>query len=65
MGVEAIGGSLAAMGGAVVPDPEDASCRLVGRLAHNFAHEAIHRCDAILGFAAAEDFGAVDLPAAM
>ncbi len=59
---EAIGGSLTPMSRAVVHDPEDASCGLVGLLAHDFADEAIHRRDAILGFATTEDLGAVDIP---
>jgi hypothetical protein len=50
------------MSGAVVHDPEDATCRLVGLLAHDLADEAIHRRDAILEFAATEDFGAMDVP---
>jgi FixJ family two-component response regulator len=62
LGAEAVGGSLAATSGAVVRDPEDVSCGLVGLLAHNFADEAIHRCDAILRLATTEDLGVVDVP---
>lgn len=62
LGAEAVGSPLAPMSGAVVHDPEDASCGLVGLLAHDFAHEAIHRRDAILGLATTEDLGAVDIP---
>src|SRR5262249_7178859 len=62
MGAEAVGGSLAPMGGAVVHDPEHATCGLVGLLAHDFGDEAIHRRDAILQFATTEYLGAVDIP---
>jgi len=62
LGAKAVGGPLTPMNGAVVHDPEDASCRLVGILAHDFADEAIHRRDAILGLATPEDLGAVDIP---
>jgi hypothetical protein len=50
------------MNGAIVHDPEDASCGLIGLLAHDFANQAIHRRDAILGFATTEHLGAVDIP---
>ena len=62
LNAEAIGGSLAQMNGTVVHDPEDASRGLVGLLAHDFANQAIHRRDAILGLATTEDLGAVDIP---
>ena len=62
LGTKAVGGSLAPMSGAVVHDPEDATCRLVGLLAHDFSDEAIHRRDAILEFATTEYFGTVDIP---
>jgi hypothetical protein len=62
LGAEAVDGSLAPMSGAVVHDPEDASCGLVGLLAHDFTDEAIHRCDAILEFTTTEDLSAVDIP---
>jgi len=62
LGTEAVGGPLAPMSGAVVHDPEDATCGLVGLLAHDFSDEAIHRRDAILEFATTEYFGAVDIP---
>ena len=61
-GAEAVGGSLAPMSGAVVHDPKDATCGLVGLLAHDFSDEAIHRRDAILRFATTEWLGAVDIP---
>jgi hypothetical protein len=62
LGTEAVGGSLAPMSGAVVHDPEDATCGLVGLLAHDFTDEAIYRRDAILQFATTKYFGAVDIP---
>ena len=62
LGAEAVGGSLAPMSGAIVHDPEDATCGLVGFLAHHFIDEAIHRCDAILELATTEYLGAVDIP---
>ena len=62
LGAEAVGGSLAPMSGAVVHDPEDATCGLVGLLAHDFADEAFHRRDAILELASTEDLGAMDVP---
>lgn len=62
LGAEAVGSFLTSMSGAVVHDPEDATCGLVGLLAHDFANEAIHRRDAILEFASTEDLGAVDVP---
>ena len=62
LSAEAVGGSLAPMNGAVVHDPEDASCGLVGLLAHHFANKAIHGRDAIFGLATTEDLGAVDIP---
>lgn len=57
LGAEAVGGSLAPMSGAVIHDPEDATCGLVGLLAHDFSDEAIHRRDAILQFATTEYLG--------
>ena len=62
LGLEAVGSFLTPMSGAVVHDPEDATCRLVGLLAHDVAHEAIHWRDAILVLAATEDLGAMDIP---
>jgi len=61
-GAEAVGSFLTPMSGAVVHDPENATCGLVGLLAHDFANEAIHRRDAILELASTEDLGAVDVP---
>ena len=62
LGAEAVGGSLAPMSGAVVHDPKDATCGLVGLLAHDFGDEAIHRRDPILHLATTEYLGAVDIP---
>lgn len=62
LSAEAINGPLAPMNGTVVHDPEDASRGLVGLLAHDFANQAIHRRDAILGLATTEELGAVDIP---
>src|ERR1051325_10518518 len=61
-GSESVDGLLAPMDGAVVHDPEDATCGFVGFLAHDLANEAIDRRNAILEFAATEDFGAMDVP---
>ena len=62
LGTEAVGGFLAPMSGAVVPDPEDATCGLVGFLAHDFTDETIHRRNTILELATTEYLGAVDIP---
>ena len=62
LGTEAVGGFLTPMSGAVVHDPEDATCGLVGLLAHDLVDEAIHRRNAILQLAATEDLGAMDVP---
>jgi len=50
------------MSGAIIHDPEDATCGFVGFLAHDFTDEAIHGRDAILQLATAEYLGAVDIP---
>jgi len=59
---QALGGLLAPMGGAVVHDPKDTASGFVGFLAHDFSDQPIHRDDAALDFAAAEDLGAMDIP---
>jgi len=61
-GAEAVDGSLAPMSRAVVHDPEDASRGFVGFLAHDFAPQAIHGRNAILGLATTEDLSTVDIP---
>jgi len=50
---EAVDRPLAAMGGAVVHDPENAPCGLVGLSAHDFPNQAIDRSNAGFLFAAA------------
>ena len=62
VGAEVVGGLLAPMSGAVVHDPEHAAGGLVGFLAHDFAHEACHRRNAVLRFTTAKDLGVVDIP---
>lgn len=61
-GAETIDGFLAAMSGAVVHDPEDATSRFVRLLTHDFRHEALHRSNSVLDFAAAEDFSTMNIP---
>ena len=46
----------------VVHDPKHAASGFVGLLAHDFADESVHRSDATLDFAAAENLGAMDIP---
>jgi len=55
-------GLVAAMGGTVVHDPKDTASGSVRFLAHDFGDKPVHRGDAALDFAAAEDFGAMDIP---
>jgi len=62
LGAETVGSFLTPMSGAVIHDPEDATCGLVGFLAHDLANKAIHRRDAIVQLAATEDLGAMDVP---
>ena len=62
LGAKAVDGFLPAMSGAVVHDPEDAACGLVGLLAHDFAHETPHGGQTVLGFTTSKDLGAVDVP---
>ena len=59
---QTLGSFLAPMSGAVVHDPEDTTSGFVGFLAHDLADEAIHRSNPVLDFAAAKDFGAMDVP---
>ena len=59
---EAVDRLLAAMGGAVVHDPEDAPCRFIGLLAHDFLNQAIDRRNAAFLFAAAEHLGPMYIP---
>jgi hypothetical protein len=55
-------GLLAAVGGAVVHDPEDTACGLVGLLAHYLADQPIVGGDPRFGFAAPKDLSAMDIP---
>ena len=50
---QAVDRLLAAMGGTVVHDPENATCRLVGFSADNFSNQAIDRSHAGFLFGAA------------
>jgi len=59
---EAVDRPLAAMGGAVVHDPENAPCGLVGLSAHDFPHQAIDRSNAGFLSAAAEHLGPMHIP---
>ena len=59
---EAVNRPLAAVGGAVVHDPENAPCRLVGLSAHDFLNQAIDRRNAAFLFAAAEHLGPMYVP---
>lgn len=52
----------AAMGGAIIYDPENTPSGAVGFLTHHLRHQPIKGSDAILGFATAEEFGVVDVP---
>src|SRR5438067_2670965 len=46
---------------AIVDDPEDATGVVIRRPRHHLLDEPVERCDAILGFAATEDSGPVDV----
>ena len=59
---QAVDRLLAAMGGTVVHDPENATCRLVGFSAHDFFNQAIDRSNAGFLFAAAEHLGPMHVP---
>lgn len=60
--LQPLDGALATVRGAIVDNPKDATGVAVGHLAHHLRDEAIKRLDARLGLAAAEEFGAVDVP---
>ena len=53
---------LAAMGRAVVHDPENAACRLIGLSAHDVFNQAIDRSDAAFLLTATEELGPMDVP---
>ena len=59
---QAVDRLLAAMGGAVVHDPENAPCGFIGLLAHYFLNQAIDRGDTAFCFATAEHFGSMYVP---
>lgn len=62
LGAKAVGGFLPPVSGAVVHNPEDAAGGFIGLLAHDFAHPATHRRNAVFGFTTSEDLGAMDIP---
>src|SRR5713101_3344785 len=59
---EAVDRLLAAMGGTVVDDPENTTCRRVGFSAHDFCNQAIGRCKATFLFATAEHLDPMQIP---
>ena len=59
--LESIDAGMAAVGGAVVDDPEDPAGRRVGLAGHDLVDQAVERVDAGRGFAAAEHPGVVDI----
>jgi len=59
---ETLSGLLAPMGGTVVHNPKDTASEFVRFLAHDFGEKPVHRGDAALDFAAAENLGAMDIP---
>lgn len=62
LGTETISRSLAAVSRAVIHNPKNAVSKLVGFLVHDLADETIHWGNAGFGFAAAEDFGLMNIP---
>jgi hypothetical protein len=60
---QTLDGLLASMGGTVVHNPKNTASGFIRLLAHDFADKPVHRGDAALDFAAAEDLGAMDIPA--
>ena len=54
--------ALPSVNGAIVDDPENASCTSVRLLVHDLAHQAVKGRNAGLWYAGAEDFGAVNIP---
>ena len=59
---EALGGFGATVRGAVVDDPEDAARPPVRLLCHDLCDQPLEGSNTGLGFATAEDLGAVDIP---
>ena len=62
LGAQSMGGFWAAVSRAVVPDPEDPTGGSVRLLAHHLGHPAVHRSDSILGLAATQQLGSMDIP---
>ncbi len=62
LGAESVGGLLAAVSRTVVHNPEDATGRAIGRLAHHLGDQAIHGPDSVFGLAAPKQLGSVDIP---
>ncbi len=60
--LESSNGSLAAMRGTIVDDPENASGRSIRFLGHDLVHQSVERNDTGGGFTAAEDPGTMDVP---
>src|SRR5262245_38404347 len=61
-GAQVVGGFLAAVGGAVVSNPEDTPRRAIGFYRHDLLHEAVKWLDGGGFLAAAEELGAKDIP---
>ena len=59
---KAVDAALPAVNGSIVDDPEDPSRRSVGPLTHDVSDEMVKGDNSRLGHAAAEDFGAVNIP---
>jgi len=59
--LETADGSLAAVGRAIVDDPEHTAGRAVGGPGHDLLDQAVKRGDAATGFAAAEDTGLMNI----
>jgi len=62
LGTKTIDRFLTAMSGGVIHDPENAVSGLVGLLAHDLADKTIYGSNPALGFTAAKNFSAVDVP---
>jgi len=61
-GFKALDALLAAVSGAIIDDPKHACCRPIRLLTHHLPDQALEGFDAVLDDAAAEDFGAADIP---
>ena len=60
--LESSNGSLAAMRGTIVDDPENAFGRSIRFLGHDLVHQSVKRNDTGCGFTAAKDPGMMDVP---